>query len=149
MTTIAFNNKSNQIACESQSTANGIIATNSAIKYREVDGEYWFFAGTVSDYDDMLGLKHNDLIKPIPDCSAYQVTDGKVWLVVVNNDGYCEKTLLDHDDANGSGQSFALAAMDHGRTAKQAVEYACTRDIYSGGKVWVFDIASNKFIEED
>jgi ATP-dependent protease HslVU (ClpYQ) peptidase subunit len=37
--------------------------------------------------------------------------------------------------AIGSGARFALAAMDFGKTAGEAIEYACTRDIYSGGKI--------------
>lgn len=148
MTCIAYHHKDKQIAIDSQMTANGIVVDNDARKWIVNKSDHWFFAGTASDYADMIGLNHNDLVKPIPDCSAYQVVNGSVWLVVVNNDGYCEKTLLNHDDTNGSGSHFALAALDHDKTAKQAVEYACTRDIYSGGKIRVYDIATAKFIEE-
>lgn len=31
----------------------------------------------------------------------------------------------------GSGQDYAVAALDHGDTPVQAIEYACTRDQYS------------------
>lgn len=37
--------------------------------------------------------------------------------------------------AIGSGWQFALAAMDFGKTAKQAIEYAATRDNGTGGGV--------------
>jgi hypothetical protein len=39
-----------------------------------------------------------------------------------------------------------LAALDFGKTAKEAVEYAMTRDVYSGGKVHVYDIDKGEFI---
>lgn len=39
--------------------------------------------------------------------------------------------------AIGSGTRFALAAMDFGKNAEDAVNYACTRDVYSGGLVTV------------
>ncbi|WP_210772140.1 hypothetical protein [Rhodanobacter lindaniclasticus] len=37
--------------------------------------------------------------------------------------------------AIGSGWQFAIAAMDFGKTAKQAIEYAMTRDNGTGGGV--------------
>lgn len=40
----------------------------------------------------------------------------------------------------GSGYQFAIAALDLGKTAKEAVNYAKTRDIYTGGRVRVFDV---------
>jgi hypothetical protein len=42
--------------------------------------------------------------------------------------------------ADGSGYKFALGAMDHGKSAKDAVKYAMTRDIYTGGKVKVIKV---------
>lgn len=44
------------------------------------------------------------------------------------------RTFVEHDKwAIGSGQRFALAAMDLGKSAGEAVVYACTRDVFSGG----------------
>lgn len=37
--------------------------------------------------------------------------------------------------AIGSGARFALPAMDLGKSARDAVAYACSRDIYSGGEI--------------
>ena len=44
--------------------------------------------------------------------------------------------------ALGSGTDFALAAMDAGASAKQAVKIAINRDIRSGGKAVVMKVAS-------
>ncbi|GAI22667.1 unnamed protein product, partial [marine sediment metagenome] len=38
-------------------------------------------------------------------------------------------------DAIGSGSAYALAAMDMGASAEEAVRAAMKRDIYTGGKV--------------
>lgn len=42
--------------------------------------------------------------------------------------------------AIGSGTRFALAAMDFGRTAEEAVQYASLRDIYTGGEITVLHL---------
>lgn len=48
-----------------------------------------------------------------------------------------EPVEMFHDQplAIGSGWQFAAAAMDFGKTAKQAIEYAATRDNGTGGGV--------------
>lgn len=53
---------------------------------------------------------------------------------------------MDHNQAVGSGGNWALSSLDHGKSAKEAVEYAITKDIYSGGKVHVYDIEKGEFI---
>ena len=42
--------------------------------------------------------------------------------------------------ALGTGQHLALAAMDLGKSAQAAVQYAATRDVYTGGQVKLFII---------
>jgi ATP-dependent protease HslVU (ClpYQ) peptidase subunit len=44
-------------------------------------------------------------------------------------------------DAIGSGEEYAIGAMDAGLSAKDAVKIACNRDIYSGGRIRTFKIA--------
>jgi len=55
--------------------------------------------------------------------------------------------LVEYNDAMGSGEEFALAALDHGKTAEDAVAYAATRDSGTGGKIRVFDVAKMEFIK--
>jgi len=43
--------------------------------------------------------------------------------------------LMDKQWAFGSGGEFALAAMDLGQTAQQAVKFASKRDLFTGGKI--------------
>lgn len=42
---------------------------------------------------------------------------------------------MDRPFAIGSGRDFALAAMDMGASAKEAVEAAAKRDVYTGGTI--------------
>lgn len=42
--------------------------------------------------------------------------------------------------AIGSGAGFALAAMDAGASAEEAVRIACKRDIYSGGRIQKYKV---------
>ena len=44
------------------------------------------------------------------------------------------------NESFGSGSSFALSAMDFGKSAKDSVKYAMTRDIYTGGKIKVIKV---------
>lgn len=43
--------------------------------------------------------------------------------------------------ADGSGWKWAMAAMDHGKNAIEAVEYAGTKDCSTGGKVYSVRLA--------
>jgi len=54
--------------------------------------------------------------------------------------------IVDHNYAQGSGDQWALAALDFGDSAREAVEYAMTKDVYSGGKVHVYDIEKAEFL---
>lgn len=51
-----------------------------------------------------------------------------------------------NDFAMGSGRDFALAAMDHGKTPAESIEYAKTRDVYTGGEVHTHDIEKGEWL---
>lgn len=144
MTTIAYDHKAGNIAVDSRTTADGIICTDEAIKYREHNNEIWFFCGSTSDVDSLLGMQHDHKPEVKPCCAALRVANGDCYLVTFNGD-HCAHTKLTYDYAMGSGGDFALAAMDHGKSAKQAVEYAKTRDNATGGQVKSYSIKQAKF----
>lgn len=148
MTTIVYDHKARQIAVDSRSTSGGIIKSDSRKKWIIQGKDIWFFAGAHCDIHEFLCAF--DGIKPERDldCIAMAVIDGVAyWCGVDNGDKTTWRQPLDNSDAVGSGQSFALAALDFSKTAKESVEYAMTRDIYTGGKVHVYDIESARFIE--
>lgn len=140
MTTIAYSHKHKQIAIDSRITSNGVIRCDSYDKIIRNDIGTWFFSGNCCDNLALSLMKHDDHCDVAPQCSALLINDGDVYLVLVNDGNYCEWFKTEHDAAYGSGQDFAIAALDFGKTPKEAVEYAMTRDCTTGGSVQVVDV---------
>lgn len=151
MTTIVYDHNARQIACDSRATSGGIIVDDESQKWRLTDsGELWFTCGAICDEDLLIDcFKDGDKklnISVIPDANAFVLRGDKVLMRGVTADGEAWTQALTNKRCLGSGSSFALAALDFNCDAKQAVEYAITRDCYSGGKVHVYDIESGKFL---
>lgn len=151
MTTIAYNHKDKQIAVDSQSSMGGMILSLNEEKWRESEGCIFFTCGKSCDelmlIDYCMGdhEKHKGLI---PEASCFMVDlDKTVWHCVVNNDSILMKFELNCSLSIGSGEKFAIAAMDFKMTAKEAVQYAVTRDCYTGGKIHLYDVNSGSFID--
>jgi hypothetical protein len=148
MTTIVYDHKNRQIAIDSQSTSAGIAINMDAKKWHYRGADLFFICGKNSDIDMLIDYAvgnasaHKDFL---PDASAILVSNGLVYLCEVNNNGVCDKTKLEHSMCIGSGDRLGLAALDFGKSAKEAVEYAATRDIYTGGRVHVFNLDSMRF----
>ncbi len=145
MTTIVYDHKNKQIAVDSRLTADNLIVTDESIKFKENDKGLWFFTGSRADEEDLAALNHNDKPDVKPDCSAFLVTNKECKLVTFNGD-YVAVSTNEYSHAIGSGGDFALAALDFGKSAKDAVKYAKTRDSGTGGKVHVYDIEKGEFI---
>ena len=146
MTTIVYDHKNKQIAVDSRTTSGGTVMNDSSIKYKEKDGLMWFFCGKVGESDAFIGsFKELTPSLEFIDVTAFFVDDKNVYLATADN-GVYRSCLVDFNNSLGSGCEFALSAVDLGKTAKGAVEYAMTRDIYTGGKVHVYDIEKGKFI---
>jgi len=124
----------------SKTTSDSMIVNDKAKKKFVNDKGTWFLCGKTCDYHILMCLNHNDKVDVNPDCHGLLVKNSSVFLVVVSNDGYCEHSELNSNYAIGSGEDFAIAAMDFGRTAKEAVQYTKTRDAYTGGAVRVFKV---------
>lgn len=135
MTTLTYSHKDKQIAIDSRISSNGTIRSDSHNKIIRNNIGTWFFTGKCCDEIALSKLYHNDHVKIIPEASALLINNEAVYYVCVNDEGYCEWFEVDHDCAYGSGQDFAIAALDFGKTATEAIEYAITRDIYTGGNI--------------
>lgn len=145
MTTIVYDKEKRQIAVDGRYTANGVITADDAIKYKIVsDGEAWIFAGQSCVYDYVVsifsdgGLKFG--VENIPKAAAFYIKDGVVSVRAVDEDGMAYTEHCTHNEALGSGSVFALAALDFGADAKEAVEYASMKDVYTGGRITVFNV---------
>lgn len=132
MTTIAYHHGDRQVAVDSRYTRGGVIDSDKGCKTRKDDRGLWVFAGSSADFGDLMALYHNDKVTVKPDCGAILISQGKAFTVDTDEGGYCIVAELTCDYAFGSGGHFALAAMDFGKSAKEAVDYAKTRDTYTG-----------------
>lgn len=152
MTTIVYDHKNKQIACDSLLTMDGIVIDSEAIKYKTKDGKLWFIAGSPGDadtfiqhYEPLTGANKNLNVDTIFVIKEGECKDG-VYMAIHDEGNIYKECVLDYNYATGSGFKWALAALDHGKTAKQAIEYAITKCIYTGGKVHVYDIEKAKFL---
>lgn len=140
MTTIAYHHASKTIAYDSRSTRDIVIISDSVNKRVDRDGVSFFLCGSVVDYDLLISIYFGGKDELVPECNAYAVSDSGVFRIGVSESGEFWKQKLEHDEAMGSGWQWAIAAMDMGRSAQDAVEYAKTRDSCTGGRVNVFEI---------
>ena len=144
MTTIAY--KDGVIAYDSRQTRNDRIVSDDAPKCQVVDGVRFFLAGAVCDEKALIAA-YLGTPSPVPvECSGYVVDGGKLLMV-----GHDDKTgiwrqelELSNPDAIGSGAEYAVAAMDMGASAEDAVRAAMKRDIYTGGTIRTVIIDSSK-----
>ena len=146
MTTIIYDHKNKQIACDSRATAGSTIVSDSVIKFHERAGYIWFMCGCSGSVETFITK-----FEALKDCAPNIDTSGlfvfgKLAYSATIDDDIFREDLLEYSFSVGSGSEYALAALDHGKTAKEAVEYAMTRDIYTGGKVNVYDIEKGEFI---
>ena len=147
MTTIVYDHKNKQIACDSRATAMGMIKTDNVIKFLKKGDIMWFFCGNLGETNLLVNtFKELTTAPDNIDVSAYFVDNGAVYTASSDN-GVYRSSLIEYNDSAGSGNEFAIAALDMGRSAKEAVEYAMTKDFYSGGKVHVYDIEKGEFLD--
>lgn len=149
MTTIAYHHKARVIACDGRSTQGIYITQDDAQKWLTVGGDIWFFTGDVHDREEFLKYHSGELSGPPAheiECSAFLVSGGAVYEAGLTQDGQPWRIQLEYDHASGSGKDHAIAAMDHGKGAIDAVRYAMTRDTRTGGKINALDIASMEFM---
>lgn len=135
MTTIAY--KDGVIAYDSRQTRGDRIVSDSCSKCLVVDGVSFFLSGCVSDEKALIAAYFGTPSAVPVECSGYVVDSG--CLMMVGHDdktGIWKQDLeLSNPDAIGSGAAYAIAAMDMGASAEDAVRAAMKRDIYTGGFV--------------
>lgn len=149
MTTIAYNHEERRIAFDSRVTAGDGTITNDEFNKCHFDGlNHWFIAGTLHDQQLLIDI-HRGFKAIDYELDAYGLRvdkNGNVDLCANEESGNPTIQPINYNYAIGTGYAFAFAAMDFGRTVRQAVEYARTRDSSTGGLVNVFDIALREVI---
>lgn len=145
MTTIAY--KDGIIAYDSQLTRGDMVIRIDYDKKKETANYLFFLGGASCDYEDFMEYIENNEAKRIVDCSGYifDKRERKLYIGSIEkreDEFFIVKTPVEKDmtDAFGTGEQFAIAAMDMGHTAKEAVAYASTRCIYTGGEIRIFSL---------
>lgn len=139
MTTIAVDTQGN-IAADGRATdGQGYIASDTKPKLKKIDKSTFIAScGRVADIEMMEPMIIDGVIpQEIPnelDAHTILISDG-VPVMYVYRDNELISWELSLPYATGSGGQFALAAMDFGLTAKEAIKYAMTRDSSTGGKI--------------
>jgi 20S proteasome alpha/beta subunit len=140
MTTIAFNYKDKEIAVDSRLTRGDMISTDSGNKIFKKDGVVFIVAGETNHSKSLVDMWFSGEVDVSLNCSAFVVCNGEVYDFGLDADKNIAKELVDENLTKGSGDLWAHAAMDFGCSAKDAVKYAMTRDVYTGGKVRVIKV---------
>ena len=142
MTTIAYHHKDRQIAYDSRCTSGGLILTDSFDKKMEHGKGIYFLSGSTSDFNDFCQEFENGKKASRPyDCCAFYVENGLVWLRAIDaDDDRFFESFRSFNHAIGTGSQLAMAAMDFDKSAQDAVHYAATKDVFTGGQIKVFTV---------
>ena len=148
MTTIVYDHENKQIACDSRMAKSSGSYFDGFIKMTHRGARLFIMAGSTCDI--AYFIDNFDQYKKVMDgieldCFGLMVENGKAYSVYTH-EGVFNLDLLVCNESEGSGGKFGLAALDFGKTAKGAVEYAATKDCFTGGKVHVYDIETAEFI---
>ena len=144
MTTIVYDKVNGVIAADGRVTSDGIIMTDCDTKIEVIDGECYAGSGASPDIRNLTEIaagKRSPNDGESLEANMIFTKDEKVFMCACENGklGFWELT---YDDAIGSGREFALAALDFECSAVDAVAYAATKDIYSGGEITSFKVST-------
>lgn len=134
MTTIAIDKDT--ISADGRVSWNGIIAQDDCVKVKKIDGVIFAWMGDEASALSLLEYVRGATQEVAADLDGYvlSIGDGEVLHHCVKGGVYTADTV-NIPYAFGSGQHFALSALDMGKTSKEAVKYAMTRDPSTGGKI--------------
>lgn len=146
MTTIVYNYKDKQIALDSRTTNGWMIVSDKSIKYKKDNDLMWFLSGRSGQSETFISnFKELECAHKALDNVGFFVKNKVVYLANIC-DGIFRSCAMSCNSGAGSGSDWALAALDMGKSTKEAVEYAITKDYGSGGKVHVYDILKGEFL---
>lgn len=144
MTTIAY--KDGVIAYDSRISADNLILDDEHEKHIEKDGIHFFLSGSTGDWQDFIdsccaGL---DIVRDL-DVSALIIDQGKLYRSSIEKirDGFRiwkSPIRMNQTIAVGSGRDFAIAFMDAGLSAYDAVVATTKRDMWTGGIIRIHNL---------
>lgn len=141
MTTIAY--KDGVVAFDSRVTRGSLIDDDDCDKCITVNGVHFILAGAESVFPKIIeGYFGVEVSAYNGEATGFVVDGGNLWLVGIESEGGFWKNSVDLSKALsvGSGRDHATTAMDCGKTAREAVQFAIKRDVYTGGAVRVRNV---------
>lgn len=135
MTTIVVDYENRQVAVDSRATSGRLIVSDKCNKVDKKDGVTFISCGTVADINILIQSYPEGLDVDVTLQAQSIVIDGTSVGILRMEHGECLVDPIDCNSSLGSGGDFALAAMDFGLTAKEAIKYAMTRDCATGGRI--------------
>ncbi len=155
MTTIAWDGKT--LASDSQSQVGNMITSTESQKIYNPQHGKWVInsseiiaigiAGDTSCIDEvisklLLGINYETEFSSIVDFCLIAVTTKGSAYGLSKDKGDTLPSIFKVGDmfTIGSGDTYAMAAMKSGKTAKEAVEVAISLDVYSGGEIQEFSL---------
>lgn len=135
MTTIAIDN--NTISADGQETDNEMITSLGCKKLLKTkNGVIYGYSGNTVHGNYLIDVVINGCDVIISDTEANLVTiEGEKVMCHVIQGSQLHSWDVSIPFAMGSGEKFAIAAMDSGKTSREAVKLAMKRDLYTGGKI--------------
>ncbi|WP_200890380.1 proteasome subunit alpha [Pseudoalteromonas luteoviolacea] len=139
MTTIAYHHPTQTICVDSLTTTSQSIVTHDAQKCQKVHNGFIFASGNCTEIYHLLSNWQKNCFEAIG-CTFFFINkfDQVFYGEIRHGKRFLEPLQMNW--AIGSGANWAIAAMDFGKSALEAVQYACTRDKSTGGKVHSFSL---------
>lgn len=135
MTTVVFDGST--VAWDSRITAGTEIITDNAQKRYKYAGRTFWFCGTVGDMQEFCESYASRETRRDLNVSALVLDLDGLFTTGADSDGRIFRNPVMSAVALGSGGDYALGAISCGKTAKEAVKIASTRDACTGGKIRV------------
>lgn len=149
MTTAVYDHKNQLMAVDCRIVTDGVIdSDNTTVKFHEDKTGIWMFSGVVADYEKFRLIYTSDRVEGVQEilsCYAlfYDRLTKAAYFRSIDKDGVARSCRLDYNYAIGSGSPFALAFLDLGKTAVEAIAYTSKRDLYTGSRIMLFHIGEN------
>ena len=145
MTTIVYDHNRREIDIDSRITCGSRIDRESYDKTIQRSGAMWFLCGASAETELFVDSFTAGETGKEYDVSAIVADGGKVYHCTYSA-GRPLKSLLTYSDSIGSGSDYAIAAIDMGANAEDALKAAIRRDVYTGGNVRVFIVDKMEFV---
>lgn len=141
MTTIAY--KDGVIAYDSRLVVENLIFDDEFEKMHSRDDVLFFLSGSTCDNEKFMNAYFEpELIYKNVNVEAIVYDQSSLYRSSIDSNGIFWKSPLRANNyyAIGSGRDFALAFMDSGISAEEAIHATMKRDCFTGGKVRTYQV---------